>query len=71
MARKRHTDEEMLRVLREFEVHPASGSDVATAYRAGGISDATCYRFARWAARAFGSTSSMPWHTLVDHRQEC
>jgi transposase-like protein len=43
MARKRHSDEDILKLLREVEVRLASGSDVASACRAAGISDATYY----------------------------
>ena len=43
MARKRHSDEDCLRLLREIEVHLAGGSDVGAACRAVGISDATYY----------------------------
>jgi transposase-like protein len=43
MARKRYSDEDILKLLREIEVCLASGSDVATACRAAGISDATYY----------------------------
>ena len=43
MARKRHSDEEILKLLRDIEVHLASGSDVATACRAVGVSDASYY----------------------------
>ena len=43
MARKRHSDEDCLRLLREIEVHLSGGSDVGTACRAVGISDATYY----------------------------
>ena len=43
MARKRHSDEDCLRLLRESELHLAGGSDVGTARRTAGISDATCY----------------------------
>ncbi len=43
MARKRYSDEDLLKLLREIEVRLASGSDVATACRAAGISDATYY----------------------------
>lgn len=45
MARKRHSDEDILKLLREIEVHLASGSDVPTACRAAGISDATYYNW--------------------------
>ncbi len=43
MARKRYSDEDILKLLREVEVRLASGSDVASACRAAGISDATYY----------------------------
>jgi len=43
MARKRYSEEDILKLLREIEVRLASGSDVATACRAAGISDATYY----------------------------
>ena len=43
MARKRHSDEDILKLLREIEPRLASGSDVASACRAVGISDATYY----------------------------
>ena len=43
MARKRHTDEDILRILREIELNLASGSDVATACRTAGVSDGTYY----------------------------
>lgn len=45
MARKRHSDEDVLKLLREVEVHLASGSDVPTACRKAGISDATYYNW--------------------------
>ncbi len=43
MARKRHSDEDVLKLLREIEVRLVSGNDVTTACRAAGISDATYY----------------------------
>jgi transposase-like protein len=43
MARKRYSDEDILNLLREVEIHLTSGSDVAAACRAVGISDATYY----------------------------
>lgn len=45
MARKRYSDEDILKLLREIELHLASGSDVATACRAAGVSDATYYNW--------------------------
>ena len=51
MARKRHSDEDVLKLLREIKMHLASGSDVATECRAVGISDATYYAW----RKQFGS----------------
>lgn len=45
MARKRHSDEDILRLLREIELRLAGGADVATACRAAGVSDATYYNW--------------------------
>ena len=45
MARKRHSDEDILKLLREIEVTLANGSDVASACRSVGISDATYYNW--------------------------
>lgn len=45
MARKRYSDEDILKLLREIELNLASGSDVPTACRAVGISDATYYNW--------------------------
>ena len=43
MARKRHSDEDILKLLREIELHLASGADVTSACRSVGVSDATYY----------------------------
>lgn len=43
MARKRHFEKDILKLLREIEVRLASGSDVSTSCRAAGNSDATHY----------------------------
>ena len=45
MARKRYSDEDVLKLLREIEVHLASGSDVGSACRTVGVSDATYYNW--------------------------
>lgn len=47
MARKRFSDEDILRLLRQIEVELSSGSDVASACRKAGISDATYYNWRR------------------------
>jgi putative transposase len=41
MARKRHSDDDILKLLREIELKLASGSDVQSACRGVGISEAT------------------------------
>ena len=53
MVRKKHSDEDVLKILREIEVHLAGGADVATACRAAGISDATYYTW----RKKFGSVN--------------
>ena len=53
MARKRYSDEDCLKLLREIELHLSSGMDVPTACRTAGISDATYYSW----RRRFGSMS--------------
>ena len=45
MARKRHPDDYILKLLREIEVKLSAGSDVASACRGVGISDATYYNW--------------------------
>jgi putative transposase len=41
MARKRHSDEDILKLLREIEVHVHSGMDVVSACRKAGVSNKT------------------------------
>ena len=43
MARKRFSDEDVIRLLRQIEVELASGATVAMACRSAGVSDATYY----------------------------
>jgi transposase-like protein len=43
MARKRHSDEDILKLLGEIELKLIGGADVASACRGVGISDATYY----------------------------
>ncbi len=47
MARMRHSDEDVLKLLREIELKLAAGDDVASACRSVGISDATYYNWRR------------------------
>ena len=55
MARKRYSDEDCLKLLREIEVQLASGSDVPSACRAVGISHATYY------SRHMDTPTVFPW----------
>jgi transposase-like protein len=45
MARKRYNEEDILRLIREIEVHLNSGADVVSACRSVGVSDKTYYRW--------------------------
>ena len=45
MARKRDPNEDILKLLREIEVKLSNGSDVQSACRGAGISDATYYNW--------------------------
>ena len=45
MARKRYSDEDVLKLLREIELKLTEGNDVASACRTVGISDATYYNW--------------------------
>jgi len=47
MARKRYSDEDILKLLREIELKLADGSDVRSACRGVGVSDATYYTWRR------------------------
>ena len=55
MARKRYSDEDVLRLLREIELSLAGGADVASACRSAGVSDATYYN---WRKRFCGMAKS-------------
>jgi transposase-like protein len=45
MARKRYSDEDVINLLRQVELSLSSGSDVQTACRSAGVSDATYYKW--------------------------
>ena len=45
MARKRHSDEDALEILREIDVHLHDGLDVVSSCRKAGISDKTYYHW--------------------------
>lgn len=46
-ARKRHSDEDILRLLREIELLLAEGSDEQSGCRSVGVSDATYYNWCK------------------------
>ena len=66
MARKRYSDEDVLRLLREIELSLASGSDVATACRSAGVSDATYYTWRILLARNCIQMSARPGRIVTD-----
>ena len=45
MARKRHSDEDILKLLRKIKLKLSSGYDVVSACRCVGINDATYYNW--------------------------
>ena len=45
MARKRFSEEDIISLLRQIELDLAAGSDVQTACRSAGVSDATYYKW--------------------------
>lgn len=47
MARKRYSDEDILKLLREIELKLAGGSDVQSACRALGVSEASYFSWRR------------------------
>ena len=53
MARKRYSDEDVLRLLREIELSLSEGLDVVSACRKAGVSDATYYNW----RKKFGGVS--------------
>ena len=55
MARKRHSDEDILNLLRQIELDLNTGQDVGSACRRAGISDATYYT---WRKRYGGMAKS-------------
>ena len=44
MARKRYSDEDVLKLLREIDVHLHDGLDVVSACRNAGVSDKSIWR---------------------------
>ena len=63
MARQRHSDEDILKLLREIELRLTAGDDVASACRGVGISDATYYN---WRKRFGGMGHRESLYSLVE-----
>ena len=57
MARKRYSEEDILRLLREIELHLHGGMDVLSACRTSGISDKTYYGWRKCLAPFFSSSN--------------
>ena len=55
MVRKRYSDEDALKILREIDVHLHDGLDVVSACRKAGISDKTYYY---WRKKCGGARSA-------------
>ena len=63
MARKRYSDEDALKVLREIDVHLHDGLDVVSSCRKAGISDKTYYY---WRKKFGGMGRSHLFRTIYD-----
>ena len=66
MARKRFSEEDIISLLRQIELELAAGSDVPTACRSAGISDATYYN---WRKR-YGGMGKSQLRELKDLEKE-
>lgn len=66
MARKRYSDEDILNLLRQIELDLNTGSDVESACRKAGISDATYYT---WRKR-YGGMAKSQLHELKSLEKE-
>ena len=62
MAWKRHSDEDVLKLLREIELKLSAGTDVASACRGVAISDATYYN---WRKRFGGIDLSLEAPSII------
>ena len=63
MARKRYSDEDALKVLREIDVHLHDGLDVVSSCRKAGISDKTYYY---WRKKFGGMGRSQLFRAIYD-----
>ena len=67
MARKRFSDEDILNLLRQIELSLTSGSDVQTACRSAGVSDAIYYK---WRKR-YGGMGKSQLRELKSLEKKC
>ena len=58
MARKRHSNEDALKILHKLDVHLHDGFDVVNSCRKAGISDKTYYYW----LKKFGGMDPKSWH---------
>ena len=68
MARKRHSDENIFKLLREIEVKLSNGSDVQSDCRGAGISDATYYNWRKRCRTGWQGSASNPSGSIPGHR---
>ncbi len=66
MARKRYSDEDVLKLLRQIELSLTSGGDVKSACRSVGVSEATYYNW----RRRFGCMSKSQLQELKSLEKE-
>tara|TARA_B100000780_G_scaffold269143_1_gene227727 strand:- start:430 stop:627 length:198 start_codon:yes stop_codon:yes gene_type:complete len=65
MARKRYGEDDILRLIREVEVHCNSGMDVVSACRAAGVSDKTYYGWRQKYGRRLGMRMGEKFKGLI------
>jgi len=71
MARKRSSDEDCLRILRQVELDLNGGSDVGKACRTAGISDATYYIWGKtFGGMARSQLAEFKAHEKENHRDK-
>ena len=66
MTRKRFSEEDILNILRQAEMHLASGSTVKSAIRAVGIGDATYYKW----RKMYGGIGKAKLHEFKEMEKE-
>ena len=73
MARKRYSDEDILKLLHAIELHQAVGSDLTTAYRAASFAEAnrTYSEYRGQQITALGGSCHEPWPAASVTVQYC